>query len=313
MKSIRRLVENKMKKKKTKKRIKRTKKAGKARKIKRTKAKHKKRFDPEVLKEVKARREAGKRYIHELRKQQKEDLVRENEELEFMIKSIEINNPGIDPRILDAFRIIDRKIFVSNDAYMDAPVHIKHGQTISQPTTIARMLQALKLRPGMNVLEIGANTGYHAALVAWLVSPGHVTTIEIFRDLALAAVENVKKMIKKLEEGKQKKKLNVDIFRGDALHERSQIWEREYDIVYYTAGVEPQQLGLVKKLALRVLNENGMLLFPTRESFDYGGMELWQKKYGRLFFLRRDDGYAFVPVIRQKDLEDLYQKERVKT
>ncbi|MCX6742018.1 MAG: hypothetical protein NTX24_02475 [Candidatus Pacearchaeota archaeon] len=295
-----------------KKRIKTKKRSEKVMKAKKIKNR-KKKFNPDIMKEVVFKPETGGRYIRDLKKQEKKNYgEKENEELDFMIKSIEINNPGIDGEILRAFRIIDRKMFVHHDAYMDAPVHVKHGQTISQPTTIARMLRAMKPEPGLEVLEIGANTGYHAAIVAWLVSPGRVTTVEIFRDLALNAVKNVKELIKKLENEKSNKKLNIDVFRGDALNENSQIWERNYDRIYYTAGVEPQQLETVKKLALRALNENGLLLFPTRESFDYGGIELWQKKYGKLFLLRRDEGYAFVPVVRQKDLEDVYAKERLK-
>lgn len=300
-----------------KKKIKTKKKAGKKSKktINHRTVRHgKKKFNPEVMKEAVIKPQTGRRYMSELKKQKNKNYSeKEDEELDFMIRSIEINNPGIDGEILKAFRMIDRKMFVSHDAYMDAPVHIRHGQTISQPTTIARMLRAMKLEPGLEILEIGANTGYHASLAAWLVSPGRVTTVEIFRDLALSAVRNVKALIKKIEEQKIKKKINIDIFRGDALNENSQIWERKYDRVYYTAGVEPQHLGIIKKLALRSLNEDGLLLFPTRESFDYGGIELWQKKYGKLFMLRRDEGYAFVPVIRQKDLEDVYQKEGIRS
>jgi protein-L-isoaspartate(D-aspartate) O-methyltransferase len=297
-----------MKKKKvrTKKRV--------VKKIKRIIKHRKKRFNPEIMKEVIIKPETGRNYLSELKKQKKRNYSKKkNEELDFMIKSIEMNNPGIDEDILQAFRVVDRKRFVSHEAYTDAPVHIKHGQTISQPTTIARMLRAMKPEPGLEVLEIGANTGYHAALVAWLVSPGRVTTIEIFRDLALNAIKNVKELIRRLEEQKPNKKLNIDIFRGDALNGNSQVWERSYDRIYYTAGVEPQQLGIVKKLALRALNENGLLLFPTRENFDYGGIELWQKKYGKLFLLRRDEGYVFVPVVRQEDLEYLYRKEGIRS
>jgi protein-L-isoaspartate(D-aspartate) O-methyltransferase len=283
---------------------------------KRTTRHRKKKFGFGSMKESVIKPETGRRYLSDMKKQKKRNYgENKSEELDFMIKSIEINNPGIDEEILQAFRTVDRKMFVSHDAYMDAPVHIKHGQTISQPTTIARMLRATKLEPGLEVLEIGANTGYHASLVAWIISPGRVTTIEIFRDLALNAVKNVKRLLKELEERKKKssKKLNIDIFRGDALNEKSQVWERSYDRIYYTAGVAPQHLGIVKKLALKALNENGLLLFPTRESFDYGGIELWQKKYGKLFMLRRDEGYAFVPVVRQKDLEDVYKKEGIRS
>ena len=102
-------------------------------------------------------------------------------ELDLMVKSIKINNPGIGEEITKAFSICDRAFFVTDDPYRDEPKHIAHNQTISQPSTVARMLSVLKLEKRNNVLEIGTNTGYHAVLVSWLVFPGSVMTIEIFR------------------------------------------------------------------------------------------------------------------------------------
>jgi protein-L-isoaspartate(D-aspartate) O-methyltransferase len=93
-------------------------------------------------------------------------------------------------RIDQAFRVVPRHVFLPGhsveDAYADHVVIIKrneHGNALvsaSQPTIIAMMLEQLRPSPGDRVLEIGAGTGYHAALLRELVSPdGQVTTIDI--------------------------------------------------------------------------------------------------------------------------------------
>lgn len=94
-----------------------------------------------------------------------------------------------DPAVLDALGAVPRHAFVPHlpleQAYEDAPQPIGRGQTISQPTVVAMMAQALDLRPGARVLEVGTGSGYHAAVIARLA--GHVFTIERHAPLAAAA------------------------------------------------------------------------------------------------------------------------------
>jgi len=252
--------------------------------------------------------ESSRKYLHDLKQSKKPSNSSENQELQFMLKSIEFNNPGISYRIIEAFKMIDRKIFVRHNSYEDMPVHIAHGQTISQPTTVARMLRLLNLQPEQDILEIGTNTGYHAALTAWLVSPGNVTTIEIFPDLAHNARINLKKLNHELEQKKIKKKIHVQVFTGDALQQYQEIWYKKYDRVYYTGSLGVEKIGLIKHLANKTLRENGLLLFPSKEKVDYGGLELWQKQKNKLVLIKREPGYSFVPIVRQKDIEDIYKK-----
>lgn len=75
----------------------------------------------------------------------------------------------------------------------DGPLPIGHGQTSSQPRTVTAMLRLLDVRPGHRVLDVGAGSGWTAALLAWLVGPdGSVLGIERIPELARWAVENVR-------------------------------------------------------------------------------------------------------------------------
>lgn len=85
--------------------------------------------------------------------------------------SLQIEARGIsDPRVLDAMRTVPRHLFVDealwDQAYGDYPLPIGHGQTISQPYIVAAMTQALKLKGGEKVLEIGTGSGYQAAVLS---------------------------------------------------------------------------------------------------------------------------------------------------
>lgn len=102
-----------------------------------------------------------------------------------------------------ALRLVPREEFVhpSNreHAYRDTPLSIGHGQTISAPHMCVIMCEAMNLKPGHKILEIGAGSGYHAALCAELVAPkgtttpGHVYTIEIVESLISFARSNLER------------------------------------------------------------------------------------------------------------------------
>lgn len=103
------------------------------------------------------------------------------------------------PRIIEAFRKTPRHNFVREDylkhAYDDIPLPTMKGQTISQPYTVAIMTEALGPRPGEKILEIGAGSGYQAALLARCVEPkGEVITVELESDLVKFAKKNIKKL-----------------------------------------------------------------------------------------------------------------------
>jgi protein-L-isoaspartate(D-aspartate) O-methyltransferase len=94
-----------------------------------------------------------------------------------------------DPRVLNAMERIDRRAFVTgifaDRAYEDMPLPIACGQTISQPSVVALMTEALHVSPRDKVLEVGTGSGYQAAILSQLAR--RVYTVERHRTLAQAA------------------------------------------------------------------------------------------------------------------------------
>jgi protein-L-isoaspartate(D-aspartate) O-methyltransferase len=105
-----------------------------------------------------------------------------------------ITDEGVrDPRLLEALRAIPRAGFVpanlAGQAYQDKPLPIPHDQVTTQPSLVARMVEALELTGSEHVLEVGAGYGWQTALLACL--GGFVWAVERFGDVADAARENL--------------------------------------------------------------------------------------------------------------------------
>jgi protein-L-isoaspartate(D-aspartate) O-methyltransferase len=106
-----------------------------------------------------------------------------------------------DQRVLDAIAAVPRELFVSPAmaaaAYEDAPLRIGGGQTISQPTVVARMCELLELSPADRVLDVGTGSGYHAAVlsrlcdVVWGVELDPQLAMRAARTLTRASIHNV--------------------------------------------------------------------------------------------------------------------------
>jgi protein-L-isoaspartate(D-aspartate) O-methyltransferase len=112
-----------------------------------------------------------------------------------------------EPDILDAFRQVPREAFVDPDrarlAYGDHPLPIAAGQTISQPYIVALMIQAAEIGRGDKVLEVGAGSGYAAAVISRIA--GKVIGIERQHDL----IEVARQRLRRLRYD------NVEIVEGD--------------------------------------------------------------------------------------------------
>ncbi len=109
----------------------------------------------------------------------------------------ELRFQGISERVLAAMRRVPRHLFIPESewkhAYADYPLPIGWGQTISAPHMVAIMCDLLDIRDGMKMLEIGAGSGYHAAVMAVLAGSGHVYAVEVIEGLVEFARENLKK------------------------------------------------------------------------------------------------------------------------
>jgi protein-L-isoaspartate(D-aspartate) O-methyltransferase len=96
--------------------------------------------------------------------------------------------------VLEAFRQVRREGFVPpelvGDAYRDRPIPIPHGQVTTQPSLIAHMVAALRLRGDERVLEVGTGLGFQTAILAALAAK--VFSIERFPDLAAWAGTNLR-------------------------------------------------------------------------------------------------------------------------
>ncbi|MFE2587085.1 methyltransferase, FxLD system, partial [Streptomyces sp. NPDC059378] len=115
-----------------------------------------------------------------------------------LVDQIQAGGHARTPAVEAALRTVPRHLFVPeaplSQAYANAPVDIKYdtdGTSIScasQPDIVALMLDQLQAQPGERILELGAGTGYNAALIGHLVGPeGHVTTIDVDEDLVEGA------------------------------------------------------------------------------------------------------------------------------
>ncbi|RPJ73973.1 MAG: protein-L-isoaspartate(D-aspartate) O-methyltransferase, partial [Acidobacteria bacterium] len=98
-----------------------------------------------------------------------------------------------DTRVLDSMRRAPRHLFVPDaqrdDAYLDTPLPIGHGQTISQPYIVALMTELARPKAGDRALEIGTGSGYQAAVLSPLVKV--LFTIEVVEPLAARATETL--------------------------------------------------------------------------------------------------------------------------
>ncbi len=105
--------------------------------------------------------------------------------------------------VMRAMKMVPREDFLPatlrRQAYVDTPLAIGYGQTISALHMVAMMADALDLAAGQTILEVGGGSGYHAAVIAEVVAPlsggqaGHVYTVEIVPELARFAQENLRR------------------------------------------------------------------------------------------------------------------------
>ena len=156
--------------------------------------------------------------------------------------------------VLNAMREVPRELFVPNKlaefAYEDSPLSIAAGQTISQPYIVAFMIEALGLRGGEKVLEIGAGSGYAAAVLGEIA--GEVYTIEYIEELANSAASILAEL------GYD----HVQVLHGDG----TLGWEEHapYDGIVVTAGGPEIPESLQQQLKI-----GGRMIIPIGESRNF--------------------------------------------
>jgi len=185
-------------------------------------------------------------------------------------------------RVQQAVLTVPRELFVPSfqrsRAYDDTPLEIGHGQTISAPHMVAIMCEELSLREGQKVLEIGAGSGYHAAIVSYLVGKkGHVYSIERIASLAKKAKENLSQVNIK----------NVTVEVGDGSLGLPNY--QPYDRIYVTCAAPS-----VPQALLDQLSDTGKLLIPVGDM--YCDLLLVEKKGSEITTHNRG-GCVFVPLL----------------
>jgi protein-L-isoaspartate(D-aspartate) O-methyltransferase len=154
------------------------------------------------------------------------------------------------PRVMAALAAVPRHEFVPAEervsAYLDLPLPIGHGQTISQPYIVALMTELLEVAPGAKVLEVGSGSGYQAAVLARLAKTVH--TVEIVPELARACRER----LARLGYG------NVAVHEGDGAAGLER--EAPFDAVIVTAAARQVPPALVTQL-----KPGGRLAIPLGE------------------------------------------------
>src|ERR1700678_2999449 len=159
-----------------------------------------------------------------------------------------------DPRVLQAMSEIPREEFVPRElrvmAYGDAPVQIGWGQTISQPYMTALMAQELELTGTETVLEVGAGSGYAAAVLGFLAA--RVVAVEIVAPLTQLARNNIERA---------GRAANVSVVEGDGGFGYAQF--APYDAISVAAAAPEIPAALLEQL-----NDPGRLVIPVGSRAD---------------------------------------------
>ncbi|MCW4384639.1 protein-L-isoaspartate(D-aspartate) O-methyltransferase [Salinibacterium sp. SYSU T00001] len=187
-----------------------------------------------------------------------------------------------DERVLAAMERVPREEFVAEQArdhaYDDRPLPIEEGQTISQPYIVAFMAQAAAVREGDRVLEIGAGSGYGAAVLGQLAA--RVDTIERIESLAASAAKRMSRLDYD----------NVRVHAADGTRGLREL--APFDAIIVTAAGPAVPDALREQLAI-----GGRLVIPVERRYGHQQLVLVTREDDGSFTERDLLGVAFVPLV----------------
>ncbi len=199
-----------------------------------------------------------------------------------LLRSFVARNILTDKRIINAFSTISRHEFLPETkqpfAAEDIALPIGHNQTISQPRTVAFMLELLQPKKGQKILDVGAGSGWTTALLSRIVGPeGRVYGLEIIPELAQKADETIKKILDKKTDAPAR----VLVTDGGWGYPE----EAPFDRILVSASVEEIPETLIEQL-----KNGGIMVIPRRDTI----VKLTKNEAGEVSE-EVYPGFAFVP------------------
>lgn len=204
--------------------------------------------------------------------------------MEELVKKLVSLGVLVSPQIISAFLACDRKEFVlpeyQGEAYVDAPLPIGSGQTVSQPYTVAFMVELLQPKAGQKILDIGFGSGWTTAILAEIAGPkGRVYGVEIVPELYEFGKRNLQKFAYE----------NLELLNQSGTHGLPAV--APFDRILVSAASPSLPKALPEQLCL-----GGKLVIPIGPGYSCAIKSL--KKIEQNKFQEEEyPGFAFVPLV----------------
>jgi len=198
---------------------------------------------------------------------------------------VELRKKGISSeKVLEAIGKVPRQLFFPKDfeqfVYRDAAFPIGHGQTISQPYTVAFQTELLHIQKGDKILEIGTGSGYQAAVLSAMGA--NVYSVEVVKSLLVEAT----KVLKNIDS-------NIKLFHGDGTLGLSS--EAPFDAILVTAGAPD-----VPETYMQQLKIGGRLVIPVGQNRESQQMLRVTRTSQTEFRTEVFGNFKFVPLLGAK-------------
>jgi len=199
--------------------------------------------------------------------------------MEQLVQQLIQNGTLRTQNIIEAFYAVDRKDFVPEEsqalAHEDQPIHIGYQQTISQPSTVAFMLELLNVERGQRVLDIGSGSCWTTALLAHIVGPdGFVQGLERVEELVTFGTHNLAR---------------YNFTHAHVERAGSELGKPK-DVLYDRILVSAAARAFPKELLSQV-HEGGKIVIPVRDA-------IWKVvRVEHQPLIEKFDGFIFVPLI----------------